>query len=90
MFSNSASALLSKFETLLSNGNNQGCQKDGDRVSCNINCSRNFKPKQEPADTTQENDKLSTLNTKQLLKPLDCEESTDLSNHSDVSLSNVK
>ncbi|CAH8537611.1 unnamed protein product [Schistosoma guineensis] len=90
VFSNSASALLSKFETLLSNGNNQGCQKDGDQVSCNINCSRNFKPKQEPAETTQENDKLSTLNTKQLLKPLDCEESTDLSNHSDIHLSELQ
>ncbi|CAH8541936.1 unnamed protein product [Schistosoma margrebowiei] len=90
VFSNSASALLSKFESLLSNGNNQGCQKDGDRVSCNVSCSRNFKPKQEPAVTTQENDKLSTLNTKQLLKPLDCEESTDLSNHSDIHLSELQ
>uniref|UniRef100_A0A3Q0KLK8 GRIP domain-containing protein n=1 Tax=Schistosoma mansoni TaxID=6183 RepID=A0A3Q0KLK8_SCHMA len=90
MFSNSASTLLSKFESLLSNGNNQGCQKDADRVPCSVNCSRNFKPKQEPGDTTQGNDKLSTLNTKLLLKPLDCEESTDLSTQFDVHLSELQ
>ncbi|CAH8496500.1 unnamed protein product [Schistosoma turkestanicum] len=89
-FSDSASALLSKFESLLTNGNNQSCQKDGDRVSCSVDCPRNLKPKQERGDTSQENDKLPAPNTKLLLKPLSCEESKDLSTQFHMHLSELQ
>ncbi|KAK4471746.1 hypothetical protein MN116_005145 [Schistosoma mekongi] len=89
VFADSASALLSKFESLLSSGTSQSCQKDNDRVPSSANSSCNFRPKQESNTTSEDKDKLPSFNTKPL-RALECEESTDISTQFNVHLSELQ
>ncbi|KAH8877313.1 hypothetical protein KSF78_0005179 [Schistosoma japonicum] len=89
VFADSASALLSKFESLLSNGTSQSYQKDNDQVHSSVNSSCNFRPKQESNTSSEDKDKLPSFNSK-TLRSLDCEESTDISTQFNVHLSELQ
>ncbi|CAH8523412.1 unnamed protein product [Heterobilharzia americana] len=95
IFPDSASALISKFECLLSNENSQGCQKDVESIG-SASRLNNLKPKQEPVTNTPNNDRVSTLqfrdsvDTEPSLAALKCEESTDLTTQFEMQMSELE